>query len=113
MSSATATPRKRVLSQQAVLDRVPVSRTTLWRMERAGLFPRRIQVSTNRVGWLEADVDAWVERKEERQVKRRDPPLGSGGSQYIGSDFCGLQAACKPPTTPLGAMRSTIDAGKL
>ena len=30
------TSGKRVLSQQAVLDRVPVSRTTLWRMERAG-----------------------------------------------------------------------------
>ena len=61
LKARTTTPEKRVLSQQAVLDRVPVSRTTLWRMERAGLFPKRIQVSTNRVGWIEADVDAWVE----------------------------------------------------
>ena len=68
---ARTTSRTRVLSQQAVLERVPVSRTTLWRMERAGLFPRRIQVSTNRVGWLEADVDAWVE------VRKRDH--GSNG----------------------------------
>ena len=67
MPTATATAGNRVLSQQAVLDRVPVSRTTLWRMERAGLFPRRIQVSTNRVGWLEADVDAWVEGKKPSQ----------------------------------------------
>ena len=35
----------RVLSQQAVLARLPLSRTTIWRLERAGLFPRRIQIS--------------------------------------------------------------------
>jgi hypothetical protein len=52
---------------------------------------------------------AAVPKREES--KRREPPLGNGGSQHIGSDFCGLQAACKPPTTPLGAMRSINDAG--
>ena len=64
LETRTATSGQRVLSQHAVLDRVPVSRTTLWRMERAGLFPRRIQVSTNRVGWIEADVEAWVEGRK-------------------------------------------------
>jgi prophage regulatory protein len=64
METRTTTAGQRVLSQQAVLDRVPVSRTTLWRMERNGLFPRRIRVSTNRVGWIEADVDAWVEGRK-------------------------------------------------
>ena len=66
MPNTTNQPAQRVLSQQTVLDRVPVSRTTLWRMERAGLFPRRIQVSAHRVGWIEADVNAWVE------ARRRD-----------------------------------------
>jgi prophage regulatory protein len=60
----TVTPTKRVLSQQAVLARVPVSRTTLWRMERAGDFPKRIQISANRIGWLEADVDAWLDERK-------------------------------------------------
>jgi prophage regulatory protein len=64
MSNATVTSAKRVLSQQAVLQRLPVSRTTLWRLERSGLFPKRIQVSPNRVGWLEADVDAWIEERK-------------------------------------------------
>jgi prophage regulatory protein len=64
LQTRTTTSGERVLSQQAVLDRVPVSRTTLWRMERAGGFPRRIQISANRIGWLEADVDEWLaERK--------------------------------------------------
>jgi len=61
---ARTTSGTRVLSQQAVLERVPVSRTTLWRMERAGLFPQRIRVSANRVGWIEADVDAWVDGRK-------------------------------------------------
>jgi prophage regulatory protein len=64
LETRATTSGKRVLSQQAVLNRVPVSRTTLWRMERAGDFPRRIQISANRIGWLEADVDAWVEERK-------------------------------------------------
>ena len=65
MSNTHATSVKRVLSKKAVLDRVPVSRTTLWRMERAGLFPRHIQISPNRVGWMELDVDAWLEERKQ------------------------------------------------
>jgi prophage regulatory protein len=64
LETQTTIAGHRVLRLHAVLDRVPVSRTTLWRMERAGLFPRRIQVSTNRVGWIEADVNAWVEGRK-------------------------------------------------
>ena len=45
-------------------------------------------------------------RGEGEQVKRHEPPPSNEGSQNIGSGFDGPQAACKPPTTPLGAMRS-------
>ena len=64
MSTATATPGKRILSHATVLEKVPVSRTTLWRMERAGDFPKRIKVSKNRIGWFEADVEAWLEERK-------------------------------------------------
>jgi prophage regulatory protein len=64
MSNVIATPEKRALSHKAVLERVPLSRTTLWRMERAGQFPKRIQLSPNRVAWLEADIDAWFEERQ-------------------------------------------------
>jgi prophage regulatory protein len=64
LETQTTTAGKRVLSLQVVLERVPVSRVTLWRMERAGQFPRRLQISPNRVGWLEADVDAWLEERK-------------------------------------------------
>jgi prophage regulatory protein len=67
MSKSTVPLSVRVLSQPAVLAKVPVSRTTLWRMERDGLFPKRIRISTNRVGWLETEIDAWL---EERRLSR-------------------------------------------
>lgn len=51
----------RILRQVEVLERVGVGRTTLWRMEREGRFPRRRQLSGNTVGWLSHEVDAWFE----------------------------------------------------
>lgn len=37
-----------------------LSRSTIWRKERDGTFPRRRRISTNGVGWLESEVEAWV-----------------------------------------------------
>jgi predicted DNA-binding transcriptional regulator AlpA len=64
LEARTRTAGTRVLSLQSVLELIPVSRTTLWRMERAGQFPRRIQISSNRIGWLESDVEAWLEKRK-------------------------------------------------
>ena len=40
-----------------------LSRVTVWRMERDGVFPRRRQLSANSVGWLKSEVDAWVDSR--------------------------------------------------
>jgi predicted DNA-binding transcriptional regulator AlpA len=37
----------------------------IWRLERAGLFPARLKISLNRVAWVEADVDAWLEERRQ------------------------------------------------
>ncbi len=37
-----------------------LSRTTRWRLERQGSFPRRRRISANRIAWLESEVLAWV-----------------------------------------------------
>ncbi len=36
-----------------------LSRTTRWRLERRGEFPRRRQISRNAVAWLESEVRDW------------------------------------------------------
>jgi prophage regulatory protein len=33
------------------------------RLERAGQFPRRVQVGAGRVAWLESEVEAWIAAK--------------------------------------------------
>lgn len=39
---------------------IGVSRTTLWRWERKGLFPARIKLGPNSVAWAEDEVAAWL-----------------------------------------------------
>jgi len=44
-----------------------LSRVTRWRMERDGTFPKRRQISPNRLGWLHSEVQAWVEARANGQ----------------------------------------------
>ena len=37
-----------------------LSRMTVYRMEKAGTFPKRIQINSGSVGWLEHEVEAWL-----------------------------------------------------
>lgn len=36
------------------------SKTQLWRLERAGKFPKRVQLSAGRHAWVEAEIDAFI-----------------------------------------------------
>ena len=40
-----------------------LSRSTRWRGERDGWFPKRRKLSPNRVGWLKSEIEAWVSAK--------------------------------------------------
>lgn len=37
-----------------------LGRTTIWREERQGNFPRRRHISAGTVGWLRSEVVAWA-----------------------------------------------------
>ena len=50
----------RILNKKDVVAKTSLSIVTIWRLERRGKFPSRIQLCTNRVGWREADVDEWL-----------------------------------------------------
>lgn len=39
---------------------IGLSRTTIWRMERTGSFPRRVRLGINTVGWMEDEILAWL-----------------------------------------------------
>ena len=50
----------RILRLNALTKLTGLSRTTLWRLERAGEFHNRIRLSKNSVGWDESDVARWL-----------------------------------------------------
>jgi prophage regulatory protein len=50
----------RFIRQPEVLNLVGVSRTTIWRMEKKGGFPKRIKISSNTAVWIESEIHAWM-----------------------------------------------------
>jgi len=65
-----------------VREKTGKSRTSIWRDERAGLFPRRRRVGANSVAWLESEVDAWITT---RVVVVRDSTSLYGEKEVKGS----------------------------
>ena len=50
----------RLLRLPAVLERTGLSRSTIWRLERRGEFPRHHRIAPNIVAWLEEEVTDWI-----------------------------------------------------
>jgi prophage regulatory protein len=61
---------RRMLSEKQVLEIVPVGRTTLYRMEKAGRFPRSTYISPNRRVWFEDEIVAWQAAVDEFNPSR-------------------------------------------
>jgi prophage regulatory protein len=59
-----------MLNEDQVLALIPISRTTLFRLERDGKFPRSTYVSPNRRVWFADQVAAWQEAVDERDPRR-------------------------------------------
>ncbi|MBW2631261.1 MAG: AlpA family transcriptional regulator [Deltaproteobacteria bacterium] len=60
----------RVIRKPELLSRVPLSDPTIWRLEKAGRFPKRLQLGGNSVGWIEEEIEAWL---AERMAARTIP----------------------------------------
>jgi len=61
---------RRMLSEKQILEIVPVGRTTLYRMEKAGRFPRSTYISPNRRVWFADEILAWQRAVDERNLSR-------------------------------------------
>ncbi len=61
----------KLIRTDEVVRRTGLSRTTIWRRERQGEFPARRRIGENSVGWLETEVDSWI---ESRPPVRSDAP---------------------------------------
>ncbi len=49
-----------ILRLPDVLDKISVSRSTIYHWVSKGSFPRPIRLGRRAVGWREADVNAWI-----------------------------------------------------
>ena len=48
-----------------VLDVVPYSKQSIYRLMSINKFPRAIRLGGNRVAWKESDILAWIASKEQ------------------------------------------------
>ena len=74
-----------MLTERMVLDLVPISRTTLYRLERAGKFPRSVYVSPNRRFWFRDQVIAWQAAINERDERNPNRGRGKGRRHRVSS----------------------------
>ncbi len=64
---------ERVLRKPEVFNKVSLSDPTIYRLEQLGKFPGRIKLGGKAVGWLESEVDEWLQKKADA----REKPSGS------------------------------------
>ena len=69
VTAADANPERRGLVSlklmrfRAVQEYTGLSRSTIWRLERRGDFPKHHRIAPNVVAWVEADITGWIEQR--------------------------------------------------
>lgn len=58
-----------ILRLPAVIERTGLSRSSIYERVQTGDFPRQVNLGGRSVGWLEMDINAWIEARvmESRQ----------------------------------------------
>jgi prophage regulatory protein len=69
----------RILRRPVVEDCVGLSRSQIYSLIQQGLFPKPVPLGVNSVGWIEAEVAAWIAarialRDQPPKLCRQQPP---------------------------------------
>ena len=59
----------RILRWRQLAPIIGCSRMTVARMEKTGIFPKRIRVGNGSVGWLEHEVEDWLAQRMANRVE--------------------------------------------
>ena len=57
----------KIIDWKVLKTLVPYSRQHIGRLERAGEFPKRVLLGACRIGWVEAEIDAWIQERMSRR----------------------------------------------
>lgn len=52
--------RSRLIRLPEVMDRIPLSRTSIYNRINDGTFPKPIKLGSKSVAWLESSIDEWI-----------------------------------------------------
>jgi prophage regulatory protein len=66
------------------LKGITYCRVHLQRLEDEGSFPQRIQIGAGRIGWLEREIDAWIETRAAARCPRPAPARHRGPPPDVG-----------------------------
>ena len=55
----------RVIRFPELFKKVGLCRSQIWRLEKSGDFPKSIPLGKNSKGWIEADVNAWLNERRQ------------------------------------------------
>jgi prophage regulatory protein len=69
----------KLLRFPVVRERTGLSRSTIWRLERRGEFPKHHRIAPNIVAWSEPEISRWIEAR-----------LGSDGLRESEADLAGV-----------------------
>jgi prophage regulatory protein len=73
----------RFLRVRQVMQLTGLSRMTIYRLELAGEFPKRRQLSKNSVAWLDTDIEKWADSRPVSRLRRTaGAPARSDGATY-------------------------------
>jgi prophage regulatory protein len=53
----------KILNPNEVVEKTGLSRVTIWRREKDGQFPLRVNLTDSRIGWVDEEIDEWIESR--------------------------------------------------
>lgn len=62
---------ERIVDPSELLARIPLDRSTIYRMVQEGRFPAPIQLTSSRIGWRWSAILRWLATREADPVKAR------------------------------------------
>jgi prophage regulatory protein len=67
----------RIITKKELRELVPYTPQHIHRLEKAGRFPKRLQLGPNRVGWRLTDIETWINGRQPAvsSVSEGDDPI--------------------------------------
>ncbi len=50
----------KILNKNEVREKTGLSIVSIWRLEKSGEFPSRVQLGPRRIGWIEGEIEKWL-----------------------------------------------------